>query len=311
MFATREPNFRRRLAGHLGGVLGATAMLIAVLPGIATAAPALDKLTLASECTLPDGAAVMRVSNSNAVDIVYTWDIANTKLAGKAVALPGDNYLLVDPSTEGNTRIFVDGKQQATKKQNPDVCVAHVQVSKLWLDAKGAPIASPVVPKGWALTLRSDLETVTCTWNKGAGAVKCSSKVDGEDKGNFANVGGSLEVAVGGEYTIDETPTPGFDRSGLGGFALDQPEDLATFFGGGDTVAAVVINAAETSVEETTTTTTEAPTTTLAPVGGVDDHDVRRRRRRWHAAEESTTTTEAPTTTLAPAEESTTTTASR
>ncbi len=188
--------------------------------------------------------------------------------------------------------------------------MSHVQVSKQWVDAKGAPIASPSVPKGWALTLRSDLETVTCTWNKGAATVKCSSKVDAEDKGSFANVGASLEVPVGGAYTIDETATPGFDRSGLGKFGVEKPTDLAAFFGGGDTLAAVVTNTAvapvvtSTSTTSTTsttlgststaapTTTIESPATTLAP------------------PEETTTTTsvEEPTTTLAPPEETTTTT---
>jgi hypothetical protein len=291
MFATREPNFKRRLAGHVGGVLGATAMLIAVLPGIATAAPALNKLTLASVCTLPGGDAVMRVGNTNAVDVAYTWDIAKTSITGKGVASPGESYVLFPPSTAGNTRLFVDGKQQAAKAQNPDVCVAHVQVSKLWVDAKGAPIASPAVPKGWALTLRSDLETVTCTWNKAAGAVKCSSKVDAEDKGGFANVGASLEVPVGGAYTIDETATPGFDRSGLGKFGVEMPTDLAAFFGGGDTLAAVVTNTAVAPVV-TTTSTTSTTSTTLGST----------------STAAPTTTIESPTTTLAPPEETTTTT---
>ena len=291
MFATREPNFKRRLAGHVGGLVGATAMLLTVYPTIAAAAPAVNKLTLASVCTLPEGDAVMRVGNSNAVDIVFTWDIANTKLSGKAVATAGDSFLLVPPSTAGNTRVFVDGKQHAAKKQNPDVCVSHVQVSKQWVDAKGAPIASPSVPKGWALTLRSDLETVTCTWNKGAATVKCSSKVDAEDKGSFANVGASLEVPVGGAYTIDETATPGFDRSGLGKFGVEKPTDLAAFFGGGDTLAAVVTNTAVAPVV-TTTSTTSTTSTTLGST----------------STAAPTTTIESPTTTLAPPEETTTTT---
>ncbi len=103
MFATREPNFKRRLAGHVGGLVGATAMLLTVYPTIAAAAPAVNKLTLASVCTLPEGDAVMRVGNSNAVDIVFTWDIVETALTGKSVAAPGDSFLLVPPSTAGNT----------------------------------------------------------------------------------------------------------------------------------------------------------------------------------------------------------------
>ena len=55
MFANSDRNTKRRIAGYLGGVLGAACVLLAVYPGIAAAAPALDKLTLTSVCTLPEG----------------------------------------------------------------------------------------------------------------------------------------------------------------------------------------------------------------------------------------------------------------
>ena len=65
-----------------------------------------------------------------------------------------------------------------------------MEPSKLWLDAAGETIEKHApVPKGWELTLRSDLETLTCTWNNGRNAVKCHSKVDDEDKHSFGNLG--------------------------------------------------------------------------------------------------------------------------
>ena len=67
-------------------------VLLAAYPGIAAAAPAaptLDKLTLTSVCTLPDGDAVFRVGNSNALAVTYTWDINKTSFAGKGVAPVG------------------------------------------------------------------------------------------------------------------------------------------------------------------------------------------------------------------------------
>ena len=123
----------------------------------------------------------------------------------------------------GNTRLFVDGKQQATKAQNGDLCVFHVQPVKQWLDASGAAIASPDVPKGWKLTFEGELETVTCTWTN-KDVLSCKSKVNPDAKGTFANVGTSLEVPFGGSYTITETATPGFVQDGTGKFGpLDQP----------------------------------------------------------------------------------------
>ena len=99
-------------------------------------------------------------------------------------------------SSAGNTRLFVDGKQQASRAQNDKECVLHVQPVKQWLDASGAALTSPTVPKGWKLTLDSDLETLTCTWKKDA--LSCASKVDKEDKGEFTNEKPYLDVAFGG-----------------------------------------------------------------------------------------------------------------
>ena len=201
MFANSDRNTKRRIAGYLGGVLGAACVLLAVYPGIAAAAPALDKLTLTSMCTLPNGDAVFRVGNTNASSISYTWDINKTSFGGSRHRTAGDSYLHVPSSSAGNTRLFVDGKQQATKAQNGDVCVFHVQPVEAWLDASGAAIASPDVPKGWKLTFEGELETVTCTWTN-KDVLSCKSKVNPDAKGTFANVGGSLEVPFGGSYTI-------------------------------------------------------------------------------------------------------------
>ena len=92
MFAISDRSTKRRIAGCLGGVLGASLLLLAAYPGIAAAAPAaptLDKLTLTSVCTLPDGDAVFLVGNSNALAVTYTWDINKTSFAGKGVAPVG------------------------------------------------------------------------------------------------------------------------------------------------------------------------------------------------------------------------------
>ncbi len=271
MFANSDRNTKRRIAGYLGGVLGAACVLLAVYPGIAAAAPAapaLDKLTLTSMCTLPNGDAVFRVGNTNASPISYTWDINKTWFSGKGLAPAGDSYLHVPSSDAGNTRIFVDGKQQATKAQNGDVCVFHVQPVKQWLDASGSAIPSPDVPKGWKLTYEGELETVTCTWTN-KDVLSCKSKVNADAKGTFANEGSSLEVPFGGSYTITETATPGFVQSGTGKFGpLDQPADLDPYFEGADTLDAVVTNQSDEASATTTTVsaaTTEAPTTTLAP----------------------------------------------
>ena len=305
MFASREPNFKRRVAGHLGGLLGASAMLITVYPTIAGAVPALKKLTLQSVCTFVGGDAVMLVGNENDNDVNYKWEIAKTSpsLQGTRVAPFGDSYELFPASTAGNMTLTVGSIHQATKAQNPDQCVAHVEPSKLWLDAAGETIEKHApVPKGWELTLRSDLETLTCTWNNGQNAVKCHSKVDDEDKHSFGNLDDTLEVPIGGTYSIAETATPGFVRTGLGEQfgPISMPTDLAAFFGGDDTIAVVVTNAeeavVETTVEETTTTsveetttTTEAPATTLAPV----EETTTTGRRPTTTAEETTTTTTA------------------
>ncbi len=271
MFAQNDQSTKRRIAGYLGGVFGAACVLLAASPGLATgaaAAPALDKLTLTSVCTLPKGDAVLRVGNTNALAITYTWDINKTSFAGKAVATAGDSYLLVPSSSAGNTRLFVDGKQQVAKAQNGKACVFHVQPVKRWVDASGADLAAPVVPKGWKLTLDSDLETVTCTWKKSA--LSCTSKVDAEDKGDFTNEKPNLDVPFGGSYTITETSTSDFKQEGTGTFGpLDEPKDLDAYFVGDDTVVAVVTNhlvgeAAPSTTAEETTTTTEAPPTTLA-----------------------------------------------
>ena len=314
MFASSDRSTKRRIAGYLGGVLGASLLFLSVYPGIAAAAPALDKLTLTSMCTLPKGDAIFRVGNTNALAITYTWDINKTSFAGKALAPAGDSYLHVPSSSAGNTRIFVDGKQQASKAQNGKACVFHVQPVKRWVDASGADLAAPVVPKGWKLTLDSDLETLTCTWKKAA--LSCTSKVDAEDKGAFTNEKPNLDVPFGGSYTITETATPDFKQDGTGTFGpLDEPKDLDAYFAGADTFVVVVTNQSDAAIAATTT------------IGARRRRRPRRRPRRSRrprrprrrppprpteptttTAEESTTTTveEEPTTTTA--EESTTTT---
>ncbi len=268
MFAISDRSTKRRIAGCLGGALGASLLLLAAYPGIAAAAPAaptLDKLTLTSVCTLPDGDAVFRVGNINALAVTYTWDINKTSFAGKGVAPAGDSYLRVPVSSAGNTRLFVDGKQQASRAQNDRECVLHVQPVKQWLDASGAALTSPTVPKGWKLTLDSDLETLTCTWKKDA--LSCASKVDKEDKGEFTNEKPYLDVPFGGSYTISETATPDYKQNGTGSFGpLDQPKDLDAYFAGDDTVVVVVTNQSGSATAPTTVVAEEPTTTTTIPV---------------------------------------------
>ncbi len=163
------------------------------------------------------------------------------------------------------------------------------------------------MPKGWKLTLDSDLETLICTWKKDA--LSCKSKVDIEDKGEFADEKPNLDVPFGGSYTITETSTSDFEQEGTGKFGpLDPPKGLDAYFEGDDSFVAVVTNhfvgEAAPSTTEETTTTTEAPPTTLAADDGSTTTVVEDGSTTTVADEPTTTVADEPSTTLA--EETTT-----
>ncbi len=297
MFA-RSRRTKRHVVGYLGIVVGTTLMLLSATAGLATAAPKLDKLSVDGLCTLPGGDAVLRVGNTNSVDIAYTWDIDKTEFKGSGVAHPGDSYLYVPPS-HNNVRVYVDGKQILAPKQDADLCAFHVRPVKRWVDADGHELGSPDVPTSWTLTLENEVDAVSCTWKKGDLSCK------GGDKG-------VLDVPFGSSYSIIESATPGFEQEGTGDFGpVGTPQNLTAFFNSDEDIVVTVTNQlAEEKIEAATTTaattTTEAPATTL---GTTTTTEAPTSTTSTTVEEETTTTTEAPTsTTSTTVEEETTTT---
>ena len=114
MFAISDRSTKRRIAGCLGGVLGASLLLLTAYPGIAAAAPVaptLDKLTLTSVCTLPHGDVIFRVGNSNALAVTYTWDINKTSFV--EALRPRLTATCVCPSHRPATRVPLCGRKAA------------------------------------------------------------------------------------------------------------------------------------------------------------------------------------------------------
>ena len=297
MFA-RSRRTKRHVVGYLGIVVGTTLMLLSATAGLATAAPKLDKLSVDGLCTLPGGDAVLRVGNTNSVDIAYTWDIDKTEFKGSGVAHRGTPTCTcrLPTTTCGCTST---ASRYSPRSRTPICAAFHVRPVKRWVDADGHELGSPDVLSSWTLTLENEVDAVSCTWKKGDLSCK------GGDKG-------VLDVPFGSSYSIIESATPGFEQKGTGDFGpVGTPQNLTAFFNSDEDIVVTVTNQlAEEKIEATTTTaattTTEAPATTL---GTTTTTEAPTSTTSTTVEEETTTTTEAPrSTTSTTVEEETTTT---
>ena len=110
------------------------------------------KLQIAAMCSnSPNDYRVWKITNPNATDVEYSWEVAKTDQADDGViAPPGVSYLETESDGGNDTlKVFVDDKVQDSQVSKPDVCLPGQEedrVESTWwsLRARSLP-----VPMDW------------------------------------------------------------------------------------------------------------------------------------------------------------------
>ena len=168
MFANSDRNTKRRIAGYLGGLLGAS---VAPACGLSRDRRCRTRRSTSSRsprmCTLPgwrrDLPGRQHQRARHHLHVGHRQDVVRRQgRRDRRRQLPARASSSLEQHAPLRRRQAA-GDEEAERRHVRVPCAAGEE----WLDGSGSALTSPDVPKGWTLTLTSDLETVTCTWTKG------------------------------------------------------------------------------------------------------------------------------------------------